>query len=262
MKKNSRIMMKAAAIILCLVLITSSVVSTTLAKYVITKSAETEITFKKYGLQLDVTADSPLVKVTDSDVKNGLSVSATYKLAMNPDLATADNALRFVFTKNQPSVSSTVSVSVDVELHEKMLIESDNFTSTVLSADKAFMPIEFKVCSTDASSKGTASTLDSWSNKTTVEELETHLETEIAKLIKTELGSGYAIDTNATNTVKKSVGTSAITFEDGKKGIGFGFNWPKSTDTNRSYLETWLAEQFGANDVPITVTYTVSVTQN
>ena len=52
MRRANKILMATVAILLCLVLITSSVVSTTLAKFVITKSASTSVGFTKFNMEV------------------------------------------------------------------------------------------------------------------------------------------------------------------------------------------------------------------
>ena len=58
MRKANKILMATVAILLCLVLISTSVVSGIFAKFIITKTAQTSMVIEKFGMRLIVTPDT------------------------------------------------------------------------------------------------------------------------------------------------------------------------------------------------------------
>lgn len=93
MQKKNKIMLKAVAILLSLVLITTCIVSSTFAKFVIQKSTKTEMTLEAYGvtLGLDV-ADALEGACTVKELVNGNSLTVNLtnlKLAPGDDFSDA-----------------------------------------------------------------------------------------------------------------------------------------------------------------------------
>ena len=80
MQKKNRIMLKAVAILLSLVLITTCIVSSTFAKFVIQKSTKTEMTLEAYGIVLDLDVAQALKSACTVEEKvngNSLTVNLT-----------------------------------------------------------------------------------------------------------------------------------------------------------------------------------------
>ena len=67
MRKANRIMIRAVAILLCLVLFTSCVVSTTFAKYVIRKSAPLTVGLERFGVSIDLDVNEAFANAVGED---------------------------------------------------------------------------------------------------------------------------------------------------------------------------------------------------
>lgn len=263
MKKSSKNLMKIVAILLCLVLATSSIVSTTLAKFVVSKDATTSITFDTFGLSIDVSAPE-LGEGTVTEQK-GDSASITFNnLQMRPGMK-KDNMIRFVLTDNEPTVPVNLVIKVDVTTHEKCVVPA---STELVTSDTAFMPIAFTVGTIEnktdnqwASEKNTAALLSASSNTNLDDVLEKAIAAKIAELMGVT-----TTDNTVTKPFLRAGGkadgeVSNVTFANSEKGIAFGFNWPLENDiTDGDFIETYLAKQLdGVN--PITITYTISMEQ-
>ena len=69
MRKVNKILMATVSILLCLVLITTSVLSGIFAKYVITKKGSAAATLKKFGVTLDMDVDDEALEGAGADVE-------------------------------------------------------------------------------------------------------------------------------------------------------------------------------------------------
>ena len=277
MKKSKKILMATVAILLCLVLLSSSIVSGIYAKFVITKSAELPVKFKAFGVTVGIYNSSDITEA--SRTTNGNSVSVTYSnLNMQPGVV-KENVIRFVFG-GQQNVPVKVIFKVDIQTHNDFIIDAADFDS--ISASTAFMPMQF-VCGTvankDATTYANADTVkktNAWLSATpyldTTSFFDECLEKELAGNVKSILGTSNVSDVDFDGTcayVSKTFSkTEAIAFANSTKGIGFGFEWPLGdrSDTSteaalHNAIESYLVEKFDTNEVPITITFTVSVEQ-
>ncbi len=112
MKKVNKALMSTVAILLSLVLITTSVVSGIFAKFVETKSAGATVSLKAFGLELEVNKQSADSWTPETIDKNTLSVSVAYQL-----IASKDNQFVLSFTpKGTPNVDKVkLSIKIDIE---------------------------------------------------------------------------------------------------------------------------------------------------
>ena len=263
MKKRNKILMAVIAILLCLVLLSTSLVSGIFAKFVIRKSGSTTIKFDKFGVSLHVSGDD----ATPTIVNNGKNATITYAVHnMNPDV-TFDDVIRFAFD-GQQTVPIDVTVKVDVTTHSNFLLDTSEFGS--LQSSTAYMPLLFKVgtvANKDTATCANVTSTDAWISGSTTAALDLAIEQAIAAQI------AVAMDVEDSNTADSSVTksfakTAPIVFKDNAKGIGFGFAWSMGNDSSTSptdalhnAIENYLANQFAATDNPITITFTVSVEQ-
>lgn len=91
MRRANKILMAAVAILLCLVLITTSVVSGVFAKYAIKKQASTSVGLEKFGVELGITVQPELITTVGTNnvvtVNDGENVSVTItNLKMSPGM--------------------------------------------------------------------------------------------------------------------------------------------------------------------------------
>lgn len=278
MKKVNKILMATVAILLSLVLISTCLVSGTLAKFVITKDATTEVSFKRFGVTMQVKRGSTIVSDNDAN-----SVDIVYSpIEFYPGVS-EKNSILFAFdgTLNVPAI---LTVRVDVELSDKFFLPTGDTSydtdtlvdfpgSSTFSTGKAYMPLVFyvgTVGTTTSSKLDTGSNLKSvpaWSSADTVELLETTLESAIVERVKSLIGTQNDVqnDSNGYYVTKDLALNSQVA-----PGIGFGFEWTmdgeydstKTSNNEKNAVSTWLANQFTATDKPITIKVTVSLEQD
>lgn len=281
MKKVNKILMATVAILLSLVLISTCLVSGTLAKFAIIKDATTEVSFKKFGVTMQVNRGSTVVSDNDA---NSVDIVYSPSIELYPGINELD-AILFAFdgTLNVPAI---LTVRVDVELSNKFFLSTgdtsydtdtlDDFSgisSGMFSTGKAYMPLAFYVgtVGTTTSSKldtgDKLKSINAWSSADTVELLETNLESAIVEHVKALIGAQNDVqnDSNGYYVTKDLALNSQVT-----PGIGFGFEWTMGgeyvstqiSNNEKNALSTWLANQFTATDKPITIKVTVSLEQD
>lgn len=143
MKKTNKIMMISVSVLLSLVLITSSFVSTTFAKYASTGQASTSARVAKWGATIDVTLSDELVgKLSNKDYKN----MAVIQFEQNSPLGMSagkkyDNALSIKFD-GKPEVSLKVKLVLDIVYTDGLKVASG---TGGISADTHFIPMGIKM---------------------------------------------------------------------------------------------------------------------
>ena len=146
MKKFNKILMMTVAILLTLVLASTSVVSGIFAKYVVTKSASTEVSLKAFGITLKVEGTQGTIKYspTGSDKDTAISVSVT-GLQLAPG-ETLDDVVKFTIdgTPNVDAVKLKIKVKSENVSTFKVAKTNINSVSTVDFAEKIFIPIGMK----------------------------------------------------------------------------------------------------------------------
>lgn len=242
MKKNfSKTIMIIVAVLLTLVLISTSTVSGIFAKYVVTKDATTIVSLKKFGVTLD------LKEGEDFKADNGMSVSpsftgddigviVTVSLVPGNDY---DELIKFVASINGDGGKATVDTNIKVKA-EVVALENCSYDNSY------YVPVKFYAEKDEASAPLISNTSET--------ELKNNLATNLNDKIKTILGA----ETPENGFYKKqivSAGGSKLDFS----SISFGVGCPKTVNspTNADVIMTQLAEQ-GAT---VKVKYTVSLEQ-
>lgn len=233
MKKATKRLMMVVAILLCLVLISTSVVSGIFAKFIIQKSATTSVGFTNFGMTVDLTVTGTTIKGTAT--KKGDTLIAEYnEIVVKPG---DDFSSLFKITiKGEAKVQTKITVDVDLEYNtENFQIPSGNFSNV----SGTCIPVGFKVAGSYAASTSTTT------NKTTpycaldAETAEQCIEEALAK----SLGLTYSSENkNMTKTLNiKNGNTAAGKIE--KTNIAVGFDWPAtySTTTNSDEIGTYLS---------------------
>ena len=264
-KRTNKNIFRIIAILLCLVLVTSSVVSSTLAKFVITKDATTTVKFSKFGVKMQVKNGTTIKSQLGA---NSESITSWTTGNMYPGITEADEIL-FAFDNGTLTVPAVLTITVDVTTNSDFLIAA-NAVSGVSSAT-AYMPLQFvvgTVANTDASAYANANRTNAWINASSTSNLDTELEKAIAAKIATAMG---VTDSNINDAIvsKEFAKGSAITFANSTKGIGFGLEWPmgdssatSSTAELHNKIDTYLTEKIGTSNAAITLKITVSLEQN
>ena len=273
MRKVNKILMATVSILLCLVLISTSVVSGIYAKFVITKSGDATVSLKAFGVRLDMSIDEDALEDAGADVEtvedlNEVTKSVTITgLKMAPGV-TLDDVIRVAVDGTQ-NVHFNFIVNIDIQIHEKFLVKKDDFST--LSANTAYMPIRFMVgniANINADTYTNSLYTDAWVIAADVSSLRTNLLSKDGALCQkvTDVMNGLSYSKSSNSTtgliMRKAFPLgNTIAFKDNNKGLCFGFKWDFSSNAQNDRIEMWLAEQFGADDVPITVTYTFSLEQ-
>ncbi|MBE6533836.1 MAG: hypothetical protein E7678_02545 [Ruminococcaceae bacterium] len=243
MKKTTKKITTVVAVLLILVLMTSSIVSGTLAKFVVTKSASTNVSFTNFGITVNFEADSDIAGTL---VNNG--DSATYALK-NIAIKPGDDFSDAVTI----SVTGTTTVQTKVTITAVVDYVDTNFdipanTITGVSTRSVFMPVGFKVNGNYVSNLTPYKSYTYNANTSTDTTVETALETAIATASGLSYSGGVATKTfNVGDTINIS-------------NLVTGFDWPMQYNAvaNSDQIGTWLS----LHKTPsFTVTYTVTVEQ-
>lgn len=162
-KRFNKILMMTVAILLCFVLISTSVVSGIFAKYVITKSAGATVSLKAFGVTLTVEGAQGSVSYSPSGSTSADAVSVTVTGLQLVPGQTVDDVLKVTITGNGTTSSKP---NVDA-VRLKIKVKSENVTkfSVAKSAIKSatavdfatanFVPIGFRIYSGTAAATST-----------------------------------------------------------------------------------------------------------
>ena len=249
MKKFNKILMMTVAILLTLVLASTSVVSGIFAKYVVTQTAKTTVSLKAFGLTLDVTGNE----------KTGIAKKLndnTVAVSMDVDLAPGefvDNAIHIEISGTTPGVNAAnLKITVVTTGANSFSVESGKITG--VSAGN-YIPFSF----TGKKGTTTGTILSAWSKP----ENDTALQNSIANGIRSGLGfdqtSGLASNAAAIKVVEdKEITLSSFDFGFSCYGKGdtgvTGF-----TEAQADQVQTYLNQK---PSLPtITITYTISLEQ-
>ena len=250
MKKLTKTLTRVCVILLSLVLITSSVVSTTLAKYTVTKEGKTTAGLKKFGLDLEVT--SPYDTTPAQSNKSGNSLTLTFvDLTLMPG-DTINDAI-VVKVTGQPVVDARVTIDVTVAYNgEKFVINNSDFEWLGNTASKTCVPIQFTVNDNAATA--------AYNNLRA---------SDAATAIKTALDqkADYAIDSTSKAAYKDFEAANYTGNTKVNEVVNFGFTWTKddvgSTDTEKLHnhqIGTWFANRSDSDSTKSTVTVTYKIT--
>ena len=249
MKKTNRVIMIIVAVLLTLVLLSTSLVSGIFAKYVITKDATTTVSFKKFGIQLTISKGSD---VTGTITMNPTTPSASTTSATVTGIQlvpgqTLDELVRFDI-----AVVSGATVSVDTRVKIKAEIKNAaNLKSTSSSSSARYVPVEFTATKNDATSY--TKIADAWQTATSETALQTAVNTSLKSGLLTFLGTGATADGDYACLKIASAGETAtnnLTI----RALEFGYHYPATSTVNNSdAIMTYIAEQGGTFDVTYTV---------
>ena len=150
MKRANKIIMVTVAILLSLVLLSTSLVSGIFARFVVKKSAQTTVGMEKFGVKVNMTVDSNLKTLVGKngyeEESAGDSISATISnLTMYPGQS-YPYAVKFEFDKNyKPTVDVQVKVSANFNYSRAAFKVPGDVLSRICGkenmADDYFVPI-------------------------------------------------------------------------------------------------------------------------
>ena len=248
-KRFNKILMMTVAILLCFVLISTSVVSGIFAKYVITQSAGATVSLKAFGLTLKVTPNSTYD--VDTKTLNSTTIQAAVDLAMIPG-QNIDDAFT-VEIKNSSNVNANLKITVNA-VYSYYSVEKD---IGGLNAATTYIPIKFTA---KVDSKNESVILQDWSSPTSTTEFSNSIASGIASAIEGEADGAVATEQICT------LGTSTTATPSIKK-ILFGFEYPdqptdktKLSGINTDEIQTWLGAKT-SNKPTLKIVYTISLEQ-
>ena len=252
MRRANKILMATVAILLCLVLITTSVASGIFAKFVVTKSGEATIKFTKFGVTvtMDASGLSKLGATVNAETfKSTGGVITISGLTLAPGDA-FPNAIKFSFA-NTPTVKVKVLIIPTITFYDA---NGDVVTnaiykvpaSTIRGTDgkylsaTSYMPIGFTFSWNDTASTVADATYAClpWSNYTTSADIQNAVAQGIANKI-----------TDAPNATAPSDRSGKIVYDGNvvtigdynKKTINFDIYDAKNSTTNRTYFHLGFA---------------------
>ena len=265
MKKTNKILAKALVIILSLVLITSCVVSSTFAKYVVTKSASTKVELQRFGIT--VTLD-PINSLEDSGsgkiTKAGDSITYELKnVTLIPgDTDTYKDLFEEASVTGTPSVNAKLKIEVTVTGANDTYfnISSDDFNKLASGQCGVYNPITVYVAGQPVNSSAVYKPLTGTPSAST-----TIINTEIESKLETGLNgkaSGATTADGMTLTANQPVNVD---------NLKIGFAWADPGEIKGSdgvnyadQITTWLSN---SSKIPtgttnsFNITYRISVEQ-
>lgn len=244
-KNVNKLIMTTVAILLTLVLVSTSLVSGIFAKYVVTKDATTVVSLKKFGVKLqllkgeDFTTSGAQISSGATNDDNTASLTATVTVQLVPSATIYDEIIKFVVSKDgTPSVTTNIKVKAEVTE-----LSGNSYNSNF------YVPAEFYVNKTAVNV--------AFSSNANNETLKTNLLGSINGGIKTALSLNA--DASATNGFfTKQIATANSTSNLTVSSISFGVSCPfTSSVADADKMITQLAEQ----EATVKIKYTVSLEQ-
>lgn len=249
MKKFNKILTMTVAMLLTLVLLTSSIVSTTLAKYVVSKDATTTVSLNRFNLDVTFTYNE---SYKDSAKNIGDSVEVTLKnIALKP----GDDYKNLITA----SISGTPTVDANIKI-EIIVTEDDSSKFNVLAtnftglSDSRYLPMGVYVGGTSVIAPYTPYAKDADIG----DEIQTAIATKIETLAKTPTNITNETRNGGTVTAKVAA-TKAVSLT----GLGIGFDWPKThgADADAQKLNDNIGTWVSKNQPTFNITYRITVEQ-
>lgn len=247
MKKNfSKTIMVILAVLLTLVLISTSTVSGIFAKYVIEKDATTIVSLKKFGVKLDLVEGDNYddsMRVSPSFDGSDIGVEVTLSLAPGDDY---EEIFKFV-----ASIDSTVGkATVDTNIKVKAEVTDATGNFQYSGDNKYYVPVGFYVNKTN--------TIDAFKQYTSTDNLKSEFASAINSSIKTNvLGLTNAATADTNGFYVKQIAAKDAESLSFQLGVGV-FCPDETTDSKYDKIITELAE----NSATIRVKFTVSLEQD
>ena len=295
MKKVNKILMATVSILLCLVLITTSVVSGVFARFAIKDTATSTVVFEKYGAKVSVNLDG-LIKDSQGNIIDGIEV--TEIVNGNTKLITVTglkigpgdmvpNAMRFCLSADGKKPYLHEGLNVQARLRFDLDYNIENFKVTnvknsetgkdlfpnnsLISSNqtKYFMPIGYTLGHNSTKDSGYIKVFDPWSysGTTSVNLTPTEVNKKIASSIKNNISAptnGFVSSNEV--VVGKYAGDSTTKIADPQitiKGLSttptntfdFGYIWPVGESADKDVISSYMA-----NHMPDDATFTLKVT--
>ena len=254
MKKFTKRLTMIVAVLLSLVLLSSSIVSTTLAKYVVTKDVTANLQLQKFGLTVDLKVDEKLNPET-KDIGNSAVVTIeNFMLKPGDNFSNAITAS----ISGKPNVDANVTIDVTVSCDDNNFkVLKDDFDGiSAITKDTIYTPVGFFVGGTNVIASYKTYTVSTTKTTVLAEAIEAALTTKIA----TNAGNGLTRNTT-TNVITGTLDAETITEPISMTNLGIGFAWDDSnTSSTNAYQEigTYISDKYTPT---FTITYKITVEQ-
>ena len=257
-KNSGRMILRIVAILLCLVLITTSIVSSTLAKFIVTKDATTVVSLKKFGIALNMNKGSHYDQATATPkiADDGSTISVTLSNIKLLPGANYSEIVYFTITLAAAQPGSTPKASVKTRVKVRAVVNA----STSENLDKfkynetVYIPISAKMRAGVGKTTYTEHTIAAAWSALSFDDYQTNITTGL----KTALGT--VDDTWAGQQVADKGGTyirgDAVSY------ISFGFEVPYEYGTGTE-VATYdkILTNIAQNNPTISITYYISLEQ-
>ena len=252
MKKTTKKLTTVVAVLLILVLMTSSIVSGTLAKFVITKSTETNVTFTQFGVTVTFTPSTTQSIVGDATTNGDTVTYAARNITMKPGDDYSQALTIGISGTPNVDVRVTLTATIDYNDANFKVLNSD---FDAINVDTVYMPIGFKVGSNYATNATPYKSFTNFSTSPTDVQLTNALGTAIQA--KTT-GLTYS---NTTHSLTGEFGPNKTNKTINIPSFTTGFDWPMEYGTvaNSDAIGTYLCSQTTAPS--FSITYSVTVEQ-
>ena len=236
-------------ILLCLVLITTNVVSGIFAKYTLTKSVKMTLGFERMGIKVEIDIDEDLRDASTVEEFDGGMTIQISDFAMKPGDSFED-ALK-LSASGSPTESAILSIDVIVTYADGAFVIPAGAFASVDDAEFC-MPIGFTVGSYNTEGVYTFEYAVNPYSKKAGADIALDIESKIASL--TDM---TAADNIASMVCAKDKG---IALKEGVSAIGVGFEWPEdytATVANSNELGTFVSKTAPTFDI----TYRIAIEQ-
>lgn len=255
MKKANKILMKAIAILLCLVLITASVVSSTLARFAFKKDATNVIKFNKFGVELGLTLSDELIEflggedvISSYTTVDGDSISiAIPSMKMGPGDDFTD-AIKF-------SVSGDAGVRCKVIVDVGLVYNKSDFT---INGTFRGLPVGMRfACLNTNGVKESSEFFSSWYSYDAMYPGEYGAK-DICKKIDVNYLDSFRcyvekVFEKGDDIVFYPNSTSTVEIND----LYFDLFWPMSASDTKNEYDTYIAKKYDTIDQKIVFTVTI-----
>ena len=251
-KRFNKILMMTVAILLCFVLISTSVVSGIFAKYVITRSAGATVSLKKFGVKLSMYKGADFA---ESGASASISDDGT-------TITTSITGIGLVPGKDYPDIVKFTAavdgtVSVNTRIKVKAVVDTTDGTTAgnKFKLDSTtYIPIATRIKIGSAAAQDVASAWEAASFS--------DYQTKLTAGLRNKIGTSVA--TNDTAYAGAKIATAGATQLDAnaKSTISFGFCVPATYGTGdaiATYDER--ITKIAANQPSFTITFYVSLEQ-
>ena len=275
MRRANKILMATVAVLLCLVLISTSIVSGVFARFAITKKAETTVKLEQFGVTIELTPDPNLVGYIQENltVNKGDSVSITLS---GVELIPGNNFYKALNVQvgGTPNVDVDFTITCEVDYD----YESAYFVPSEISGyeeARPFMPIGYTVWLPGEKTQVNICAPWHFYIENKIEEIiirnasKNLFGTTPKEITEANIDKNDA--TNFSCTKKFNQGIPISEACNNITDFYFGFFTPKSYNKTNSdpdissakidEIATYIAEKASAANSPITFTYTFSIVQ-